>query len=220
MVVNDNPPPPPVNMEKPFGVTNIKSYVPLVLDLDQLNYNAWCELFTSHCHSFGVHGILDGTFVCIIDNATEWKKLDSLVKNVWKSLKDLFHDNKEAHAMEVHEELRSLELCTLSIVEYFKRIKYVHHRVSHSGKPTHWNTQNHPPMQQVFRGSHVPLRTTGPRPHWACNYTYTLGGNYTSSPGPYPTLGPTRNILGLAPQPLIHSAYSPIGPRPGATHDY
>nr|GEV34076.1 ribonuclease H-like domain-containing protein [Tanacetum cinerariifolium] len=121
--VNNNPPSPPVNIEKPFGVINIKSHVTLVLNLDQLNYDAWCELFTSHCHNFGVHGLLDGTFVCTSDNATEWKKLDSLVKNVWKSLKDLFHDNKEARAMELHEELRSLELCTLFIVEYFKRIK-------------------------------------------------------------------------------------------------
>ncbi|GKC23612.1 Myb-like protein P, partial [Tanacetum coccineum] len=160
MVVNDNPPPPPppVNMEKPFGVTNIKSHVPLVLDLDQLNYDAWCELFTSHCHSFGVQGLLDGTFVCTSDNATEWKKLDSLVKvwiygtistsllqtvlkknvtaqNVWKSLADLFHDNKEARAMELHEELRSLELGTLSIAEYFKRIKVVSDLLSNIESP-------------------------------------------------------------------------------------
>nr|GEV51536.1 ribonuclease H-like domain-containing protein [Tanacetum cinerariifolium] len=281
MVVNVNPLTSPVNTEKPFGVTNIKSRVPLVLDLDQLNYDA-------------------------CDNATEWKKLDSLIKvwiygtistsllqtvlkknvtaqNVWKSLEDLFHDNKEARDMELHEELRSLELGTLSIAEYFKRIKvvsdllsnikspvdeknlvmyavnglgdkydhvasiirhsknsltlletrsmlpleefsdrckYVHHRASHSGKPSHWTAQNRPHMQQVFRGLHVPLCATGPRPQWAGNYTYKLGGNYTSSPGPYPTLGPTGSILGPAPQPPIHSTYGPIGPRPGATHGY
>ncbi|GJZ44585.1 ribonuclease H-like domain-containing protein [Tanacetum coccineum] len=342
-------------MEKPFGVTNIKSHVSLVLDLDQLNYDAWCELFTSHCHSFGVQGLLDGTFVCTSDNATEWKKLDSLVKvwiystistsllqtvlkknvttqNVWKSLADLFHDNKEARAMELHEELRSLELGTLSIAEYFKRIKvvsdllsniespvddknlvmyavnglgdkydhvasiirhsknpltlletrsmllleesrlnrkqgrgqardtpssstvlmasgsgnsnkgatnkeickkfqrghcrfgdrckYVHHRVSHSGKLSQWNAQNRPHMQQEFRGSQVPLRATGTRPQWAGNYTYTSGGNYTFTPGPSPTPGPTGSILGPAPQPPVHSAYGPTGPRPGASHGY
>nr|GEX23336.1 myb-like protein P [Tanacetum cinerariifolium] len=190
MVVNDNRPPPPVNMEKSFGVTNIKSHVQLMLDLDQLNYYAWCELFTSHCHSFDVHGLLDGTFVCTSDNATKWKKLDSFVKgwiygtistsllqtilkknvtapNVRKSHEDLFHDNKEAHAMELHEELRSLELGTISIVEYFKWIK---------------TAQNHPPMQQVFRGLHVPLRATGPRPQWVGNYTYTPGDQPTVIP--------------------------------------
>nr|GEU99857.1 hypothetical protein [Tanacetum cinerariifolium] len=150
MAVNDNPPPPPspANMEKPFGVTNIKSHVSLVLDLDQLNYDAWCELFTSHCHCFGVHGLLDGMFISTSDNASDWKKLDSLVKvwiygtistpllqtvlkknveakDVWKSLADLFHNNKEARSMELHEQLRYLELGSLSISEYFKKIKVI-----------------------------------------------------------------------------------------------
>ncbi|GJX78829.1 ribonuclease H-like domain-containing protein [Tanacetum coccineum] len=78
----------------------------------------------------------------------KWRRLDSLVKvwiydtistsllqtvlkknatakDVWKSLEDLFHDNKEARAMELHEELRSMKLRDLSIVEYFKRIKVI-----------------------------------------------------------------------------------------------
>ncbi|GKD53372.1 hybrid signal transduction histidine kinase M [Tanacetum coccineum] len=101
MAIEDNPPPPTDNIEKPFGVTNIKSHVPLVLDLDQLKYDAWCELFTSHCHNFSVHGLLDG------------------------SLADLFHDNKEARSMKLQEELRSLDLGSLSIAEYFKKIKLI-----------------------------------------------------------------------------------------------
>ncbi|GKF25890.1 Myb-like protein P [Tanacetum coccineum] len=44
---------------------------------------------------------------------------------LWSSLEDLFHDNKEARAMELHEELRSMELGDLSIAEYFKRIKVI-----------------------------------------------------------------------------------------------
>ncbi|PWA61107.1 hypothetical protein CTI12_AA376330 [Artemisia annua] len=333
-------------MEKPFGVTNIKSHVPLVLDLDQLNYDAWCELFTSHCHSFGVHGFLDGTFVCTSANSAEWKKLDSLVKvwiygtistsllqtvlkknvsakDVWKSLEDLFHDNKEARAMELHEELRSLELGSLSIAEYFKKIKVasdllsniespiddknlvmyavnglgdkydhvasiirhsknpltlletrsmllleesrlnrkqgrghprdtpssstvlmagsgntnkvagnkeicknfqrghcrfgdrcrnVHSRVSHAGKPAQWNTQTRHNMfqnpQSLMRGPSVNYRPTGSRPQWA---------GHTPASATYPTLGPTGSILGPAPQPPVHSAYGPTGPRPGAS---
>ena len=158
MTIDGNPPPPSVNMEKPFGVTNIKSHVPLVLDLDQLNYDAWCELFTSHCHSFGVHGLLDGSLTSTSDTASEWKRLDSLVKvwiygtistsllqtvlkrnvtaeDVWKSLADLFHDNKEARSMELHEELRSLEIGSLSIAEYFKKIKVISDLLSNIDSP-------------------------------------------------------------------------------------
>ncbi|GKB43875.1 hybrid signal transduction histidine kinase M, partial [Tanacetum coccineum] len=121
MAVEDTPPPPPtVNMEKPFGVTNIKSHVPLVLDLDQLNYDAWCELFTSHCHNFGVHGLLDGSHTSTSETASEWKKLDSLDK---------------ARSMELHEELRSLEIRSLSIAEYFKKIKVISDLLSNIDAP-------------------------------------------------------------------------------------
>ncbi|GJZ47866.1 hybrid signal transduction histidine kinase M [Tanacetum coccineum] len=148
-----NSPPPTVSMEKPFRVTNIKSHVPLVLDLDQLNYDSWCELFTSHCESFGVYGLLDGTYTSTSETANEWKKFDSLVKvwiygtistsllqtvlkrnvttkDVWKSLVGLFHDNKEARSMELHEELRSLEIGSLTISEYFKKIKVISYLLS------------------------------------------------------------------------------------------
>ncbi|GJU89516.1 hybrid signal transduction histidine kinase M [Tanacetum coccineum] len=65
MVVDDTIIPPSTpslsSMEKAFGVTNNKAHVPLVLDLDQLNYDAWSELFTTHYYSFSVLGFLDGT---------------------------------------------------------------------------------------------------------------------------------------------------------------
>ncbi|GKE62825.1 hybrid signal transduction histidine kinase M, partial [Tanacetum coccineum] len=97
---------------------------------------------------FGVLGFLDGTITSTNTTASEWNRLDSLVKvwiygtistsllqtvlkknvtakDVWKSLKDLFHDNKDARVMELQEELRSLELGNLTISEYFKKIKMV-----------------------------------------------------------------------------------------------
>ena len=35
---------PPVHHERAFGVTNIKNYIPLILDLDDHNYDVWHEL--------------------------------------------------------------------------------------------------------------------------------------------------------------------------------
>ncbi|GJW44167.1 kinase RLK-Pelle-LRR-I-1 family protein [Tanacetum coccineum] len=64
-----------------------------------------------------VHGLLDGTFTSTI------LKRNVTAKDVWKSLADLFHDNKEARSMELHEEL--LEIGSLSIAEYFKKIKLI-----------------------------------------------------------------------------------------------
>ncbi|GKC70008.1 hypothetical protein Tco_1115891, partial [Tanacetum coccineum] len=79
-------------------------------------------------------------------------------------------------------------------------------------KPTPWNANNRPHMQQFVRGPHIHLCATVLRPQWSGNSSYT--------PCPYPTLGLTGSILGPAPQPPIHSAYGPTGPRPGATHGY
>lgn len=40
--------------EEPFGISNIRTYVTLNLDLEELNYDAWCELFEACCISFDV----------------------------------------------------------------------------------------------------------------------------------------------------------------------
>ncbi|PWA87662.1 hypothetical protein CTI12_AA127550 [Artemisia annua] len=151
MVVTDNntpPPTKPLNNKKPLGVTNLKNNIPLVLGLGQLTCDAWNELFTTYCNSFGVLGFLDGTITSTSTTAQAWNCFDSLVKvwiydtistshlqtilkknvtthNVWKSLKELFHDNKDARTMELQEELQSLELGNLTISEYLKKIKMV-----------------------------------------------------------------------------------------------
>ncbi|PWA50227.1 hypothetical protein CTI12_AA475400 [Artemisia annua] len=156
MAIDNNATPPPTNNEKPFGVTNIKSHVPLILDLHQLNYDAWSELFVSHLDSFGLMDHIEGTTPTTDD--TEWKKVDSLVKvwlygtlstsllqtvlkknataaSVWKSLKELFHDNKEARALELESELRSMDLGSMSISEYFKRIKVISELLANIDSP-------------------------------------------------------------------------------------
>ena len=55
-------------LERPYGVTNIKSHIPLILYIDDHNYDAWRELFLTHCQSFDVAGHLDGTTLPADDN--------------------------------------------------------------------------------------------------------------------------------------------------------
>ena len=137
MAGDDNNPPQTTN-DKPYGITNIKTYIPLMLDLDELNYDSWSELFTLHCKSFGVLDFIEGTSSSVNQTSEEWVKLDSLVKlwifgtiskpllqrvlkknvtasDVWKKLKDVFHDNKTARAMQLDNDLRNIELGNLTI---------------------------------------------------------------------------------------------------------
>lgn len=66
---------------KPFTSTNIKSYVPLLLDLNELNYDAWRELFSTHCRAYGVFGYLDITTKPKDPVDIDWDNLDNLVKS-------------------------------------------------------------------------------------------------------------------------------------------
>nr|GEV35690.1 proton-dependent oligopeptide transporter family [Tanacetum cinerariifolium] len=52
-------------------------------------------------------------------------KKNVTAKDLWKILADLFHDNKETRSMELQEELCYLDLGSLSIAAYFKKIKLI-----------------------------------------------------------------------------------------------
>nr|GEY99129.1 hybrid signal transduction histidine kinase M [Tanacetum cinerariifolium] len=160
MAGDDNTPPPSTNNtnEKPYGITNIKTYIPLTLDIDELNYDSWSEIFTLHCKSFGVLQFLEGTSSSPNQTNEEWGKLDSLIKlwifetiskpllqralkknksasEVWKMLKDVFYDNKSARAMQLDNDLRNIELENLTITEYFHKINCLADLLDNIGAP-------------------------------------------------------------------------------------
>ncbi|KAJ9542450.1 hypothetical protein OSB04_028956 [Centaurea solstitialis] len=91
---------------KEFGITNIKTYVPLVLDLDRLNYDAWRELFTTHCVGFDVIDHID----------------DSIPKST-EPLETLFRDNKDAKSMQIDSDLRNVTMGDLTVTAYCTKIK-------------------------------------------------------------------------------------------------
>ncbi|KAL7606224.1 hypothetical protein Lser_V15G20208 [Lactuca serriola] len=134
--------------QKPYGALNIKTYVPIILDLNELNYDAWRELFETHCRGFGVRDFLTGDSKPTSNKDEEWFTLDSVVKTwlygtltqsllnmiltknstshtVWLSLENLFRDNKDARAIELDSELRSMTLGDISIAQYCQRMKSI-----------------------------------------------------------------------------------------------
>ncbi|XP_052623812.1 uncharacterized protein LOC128129200 [Lactuca sativa] len=133
---------------KPFSINNIKSFVPLILDLNQLNYDYWRVLFETHCRAYGVYGHLDCSSRPKDAKDEPWHNLDILVamwiyvtltqplltmvlksgykaRDVWKALEDLFRDNKDACAIELENELRSMLLGDRTIVDYCQKLNVV-----------------------------------------------------------------------------------------------
>ncbi|XP_071709425.1 uncharacterized protein [Rutidosis leptorrhynchoides] len=118
----------PLNASNNFGVTNIRTFVPLNIDLDELNYDSWRELFETHYMSFDLIDHLDGTTKPSADDDKDWKKTDSLIKlwiygtlskpllqsvvkrkytahQLWEYIENLFRNNKDSRAMELENEL-------------------------------------------------------------------------------------------------------------------
>ena len=66
--------------DKPFGISQIRAYIPIILNLDKMNYDVWREIFETHCLTFGVSDHLDGTSAATPETEKVWKERDGLVK--------------------------------------------------------------------------------------------------------------------------------------------
>lgn len=116
---------------KPFSTINICTYVPITLGLEEINYDTWCEPFTAYCISFEVkHHISNPAPEA---TTSKWEQIDNLVKlwifgtihksllqvvlkpgmttyDLWKGLENLFRDNKDSRAMQLDQDLWSIEI--------------------------------------------------------------------------------------------------------------
>ncbi|XP_010441051.1 PREDICTED: uncharacterized protein LOC104724290 [Camelina sativa] len=144
--------------EKPYSISQIKAYIPIMLDIKKLNYHVWRELFETHCICFGVFGNLDGTTTPTADTKKEWKEhyglvnmwiygtisesiLDTVLKtkcsarDLWVTIEVLFRDNKEARSLEIESELRTTVIGDLSVHEYCQKLKSMADLLENLGSP-------------------------------------------------------------------------------------
>lgn len=133
-------------IERAYGVTNIKSHIPIILDQNDHNYDAWRELFLTHCLTFDVLGHVDGTSVPANATDAPWHKRDGLVKlwiygtlapplfrnsfqtggttrDVWVRIENQFRNNKEARTIQLDNELRTKEIGDMTIQDYCQSLK-------------------------------------------------------------------------------------------------
>lgn len=154
------PPPPPTSADKliPFSITN---KVPVKLDLEKHNYNSWCSFFKIHLGSLGLKSHIENKPSTDASSSApdpEWCKLDDLIKmwilgslcdslqeqvvstpgfakDLWDHLETLFHDNKDARAINLDNELRSIKIGNMTINEYCTKIKSMADRLKNLGSP-------------------------------------------------------------------------------------
>ncbi|GKE19514.1 WRKY family transcription factor, partial [Tanacetum coccineum] len=155
------PPPnqPKTPIDKAYSIVSIKVFIPTPLDLDKLNYNSWNLLFKRFCKTYEVHHHLDvpsTTTTSTIDPLDEsndslvimWiystisPKLvdmivddDTTVYGLWKRLKDLFHDNKDARITQLDNEIRNMVIGNSPMTDFFQQLKSKADRLASLGSP-------------------------------------------------------------------------------------
>ncbi|CAL9218493.1 unnamed protein product [Arabidopsis halleri] len=144
--------------ERCYGVNNIKNQIPILLDENEHNYDAWRELLMMHCQAYEVYGHLDGTSQPANHNDEAWRNRDGLVKlwlygtmaqplfrssfqpggtarDLWLRVENQFRNNREARAIQLDNELRTLEIGDLGVAEYCQKMKSTAALLSNVGTP-------------------------------------------------------------------------------------
>ncbi|XP_062192504.1 uncharacterized protein LOC133896000 [Phragmites australis] len=125
-------------------VQNIRTLVPVVLDLGSPNYNKWCcrFLITLGKYSLTAHVLSDVTrhdsanWCCMDCIVLEWlygtitpelceiiMDHDVTVRDVWQALEGQFIGNRETRALHLDAEFRTFVQGDLTISDYCRRLK-------------------------------------------------------------------------------------------------
>lgn len=109
-------------------------------------YTKWSSLFITMCGKFDLLSYIDGS-AADPDNEL-WSQADCVVKSwiqcsivddvfnlasdqdqtahdLWSAVRDLFRDNKETHAVFLHNQFHTLVQGDLTVTEYGTRVKQV-----------------------------------------------------------------------------------------------
>nr|GEU60971.1 reverse transcriptase domain-containing protein [Tanacetum cinerariifolium] len=154
MTIGDHPPPLHTSLSlvnKLYSVYNIASLVSVNIDVDKVNYSAWCYFY---CANFGVLQHIQGDETNTSSSTpppptTEWLTVDFIVKSwifltlaetlqgrlikakpttekdAWEHVEKLFLDNKHTRTISLKGELRMIQMGDLSVDAYFHKIKYI-----------------------------------------------------------------------------------------------
>ncbi|KAL7602043.1 hypothetical protein Lser_V15G25230 [Lactuca serriola] len=106
-------------IEKSYVIAKIRALIPVILDLERMNYDSWRELFETHCYGFDVTNHLKEQ----IPNHPTWKNgnvLTTLSRCGSMVLSHLlyFRCHPSEIQMQYDTELRNIAMGTSIVTEY------------------------------------------------------------------------------------------------------
>ncbi|XP_012858207.1 PREDICTED: uncharacterized protein LOC105977439 [Erythranthe guttata] len=140
------------------AISNIKSLIPVILDLKNPNYQKWSHFFTITVGRFCLSDLLHGKPRPDSISADEWQRADYLLQcwiygtisddlssmvlsttstasDLWTGISSLFTDNKDYRAIQLEQKFKSLKKGTLSIHDYYQIIKTTADSLADAGNP-------------------------------------------------------------------------------------
>ncbi|KAK4713120.1 hypothetical protein R3W88_019027 [Solanum pinnatisectum] len=148
-----------------FAVSNIKNHVPITLEMENVQYSTWAELFKIHARS---HRIIDHIIPLAVgtkkrtqqeEDKELWSTLDSTVlqwlyatsshdllhtilepdttvMEAWNRLRDIFQDNKHSRAVTLEYDFTHVDMADFSNVSaYCQHLKSLADQLKNVGSP-------------------------------------------------------------------------------------
>ncbi|XP_012829361.1 PREDICTED: uncharacterized protein LOC105950540 [Erythranthe guttata] len=140
------------------AISNIKSHIPVILDLKNPIYQKWSHFFTITVGHFCLSNLLHGKPQPDSISADEWQHPDYLLQSwicgtisddlssmvlskastasdLWTAISSFFTDNKDYRAIQLEEKFKSLKNGTLSIHDYCQIMKTTADSLADVGNP-------------------------------------------------------------------------------------
>lgn len=185
MTTPDDTPPP---LSNPFhlvhAITNIKTLIPITLDIKTPNYQRWSHFFTITVGCFSLSGQLHGKPCPPNISLDDWERGDFSLQSwiigraiqLWMNLASLFTDNKDYRAIQLEEKFKPLKKGSSSIYDYCQTVKNIADQLTDVGHP--------------ISDKQLVLQTLHGLPN-----SYRTVVNLISFQTPLPTVFQTRSLL-------------------------
>ncbi|XP_074298318.1 uncharacterized protein LOC141629173 [Silene latifolia] len=116
-----------------YSVSNIKNFVPIILENENVHYASWAELFLNTARAFDVLDHIAPPANAVLNKDAQWDRLDAIVKQwiystisldllhtilepgasaqkAWNRLKDIFNDNQNSRAVMLEQQFTNIHM--------------------------------------------------------------------------------------------------------------
>ncbi|XP_074278238.1 uncharacterized protein LOC141601832 [Silene latifolia] len=142
-----------------YSVSNIKNFVQITLETENVHYASWAELFLNTASAFDVLDHLVPPKDTVINKDATWTRLDAIVKQwiystisvdllhtilepgstaqaAWDRLKDIFNDNKHSRAVMLEQQFTNTHMDNYpNVSSYCQALKMIADQLANVGSP-------------------------------------------------------------------------------------